>query len=239
MSEYMPEFAPVVVLAFLGTVLLSGLSMLVLLYAAIRRSSFFAACGAFALVAIVSGYALLLCAVSLSSTEKTLPVGGRKYFCEIDCHLAYSVANSSTSQVIGPELQQTVANGKFVIVRMRIWFDEHTISAHRGNSPLTPNRRRIVLVDDTGRNFAPSIEGEAAWHRVQGPGTPITEPLRPGESYTTDLVFDVPKDARGLRLLITDDDSEARLIIGHENSFLHKKIYLGLEAPATSNSTSR
>jgi hypothetical protein len=229
MSECTPLFAPVVVLVFLGTVLLSALSVLVLLYGAVRRSSFFAACGALAFSAVVSGYALLLCAVSLASTEKTLPIGARKYFCEIDCHLAYSVAGSSTSQVIGPELQQTVAKGKFVIVQVRTWFDEHTISAHRGNGPLFPNRRRIVLTDETGRSFAPSMEGETALHRVQGVSTPITEPLRPGESYTTDLVFDVPRDASHLRLLITEDDPETRLIIGHENSFLHKKIYMALD----------
>jgi len=52
--------------------------------------------------------------------------------------------------------------------------------------------------------------------------------LRPGESYTTDFVFDVPKDARGLRLLITEDDPETRFVIGHENSLLHKKICFGL-----------
>jgi hypothetical protein len=58
----------------------------------------------------------------------------------------------------------------------------------------------------------------------------LTQSLRPGESYFTDLVFDVPKDARGLRLLITEDDPETRLVIGHENSLLHKKIYLGIKA---------
>jgi hypothetical protein len=45
-----------------------------------------------------------------------------------------------------------------------------------------------------------------------------------------DLVFDVPKHTSGLRLLITEDDPETRLIIGHENSLLHKKIYLSLNS---------
>jgi hypothetical protein len=42
-------------------------------------------------------------------------------------------------------------------------------------------------------------------------------------------VFDVPKDARSLRLLVTEDDPETRLVIGHENSFLHKKIYFDVD----------
>jgi hypothetical protein len=116
------------------------------------------------------------------------------------------------------------------MVRVKTWFDEKTISAHRGNGPLTPNRRKVWLVDDTGRKFAPSPEGESALARMSGASTPLTQPLRPGESYTTDLVFDVPKNAQGLRLLITEDDPETRLVIGHENSLLHKKIYLGIES---------
>jgi len=53
-------------------------------------------------------------------------------------------------------------------------------------------------------------------------------PLRPGQSFEKDVAFDVRKDAPGLRLLITEDDPETVLIIGHENSRLHPKIYLGL-----------
>jgi hypothetical protein len=59
---------------------------------------------------------------------------------------------------------------------------------------------------------------------------PPTEPLRPGESYSTDFVFEVPKDAQGLRLLITEDCSETHFVIGHENSLLHRKIYFGVDS---------
>lgn len=230
MSEFMPHFAPVVVLLFLGTILLMGISFLVLFYGAARHSAFFAKLGAGSAIAIAAGYLLLLCGVSFASSDKILPPGGWKYFCEIDCHLAYSLEGAETAAALGPELQQISARGKFVIVRIKTWFDEHTISAHRGNGPLTPNRRKVVLVDDTGRSFAPSPEGEIALSRVSSGSTPLTQPLRPGESYTTDCVFDVPKDSRGLRLLITEDDPETRLVIGHENSLLHKKIYFGIDA---------
>jgi len=232
MSESTPHFAPIVVLMFLGTLALIALSVLVLFYGAVRRSGFFARLGAGAVFAVAAGYLLLLCGVSFASSDKVLPPGGWKYFCEIDCHIAYSVAGVKTAAALGPEMQQTQANGKFVIVRVKTWFDERTISAHRSNGPLTPNRRKVWLVDDTDQSFAPSPEGEATFSRIVGPSTPLTQALRPGESYTTDLVFDVPKDARGLRLLITEDDPETRLVIGHENSLLHKKIYLGIDAAA-------
>jgi hypothetical protein len=196
----------------------------------VRRSAFFAKLGAGAALTVVIGYLLLLSGVSFASSEEVLPAGGWKYFCEIDCHLAYSIANVQTTASLGPELQPVSAHGKFVIVRVKTWFDEHTISTHRGNGPLTPNRRKVVLVDDTSQSFDPSAQGQASFARLGGTSAPLTQPLRPGESYFTDFVFDVPKDARGLRLLVTEDDPETRFVIGHENSLLHKKIYFALDS---------
>jgi hypothetical protein len=236
MSEFTPHFAPIVVLLFLGTALLLGVSFLVLFYGAARRSSFFARLGVAAVLTIATGYLLLLTSVSFASREKVLPAGGWKYFCDIDCHLAYSLVGAQTAAALGPEMQQISARGKFVVVRMKTWFDESTISAHRGNGPLTPNARKVVLVDDTERSFALSAESQAVLARLGNSSTPITEPLRPGESYFTDFVFDVPKDARGLHLLISEDAPESRLLIGHENSLLHKKIYFDVDsAPALTN----
>jgi hypothetical protein len=233
MSEFMPHYAPVVVLLFLGTVLLMGASFLVLFYGAIRRSSFFTRLGGGAALTIAAGYLILLSGISFASSEAVLPPGGWKYFCEIDCHLAYSLIGVQTTAALGPEMQQVTARGEFVVIRVKTWFDERTISALRGNGPLTPNGRKVRLVDDAGRSFAPSLESQKAFARLTGFSTPLTTPLRPGESYTTDFVFDVPRDAGRLRLSITEDDPETRLVIGHENSLWHKKIYFGVDsAPA-------
>jgi hypothetical protein len=229
MSEFMPHFAPVVALLFLGTIFLIGASFLVLLYGAVRRSAFFTRLGGGAIVAIAAGYFLLLTGVSFASSEELLPAGGWKYFCEIDCHLAYSLIGVQTAATLGPEMQQLSAHGEFVVVRVKTWFDERSISAHRGNGPLTPNGRKVILIDDAGRKFGPSPEGQKAFTSLTKTSTPLTQPLRPGESYTTDLVFDVPRDARGLRLLIIEDDLETLLVIGHENSLLHKKIYFAVD----------
>src|SRR2546428_5084238 len=228
MVEFMPHLAPVVVLLFLGTIFLIGVSFLLLFYGAVRRSPLFTRVGGGAACTITAGYFILLTGVSFASSEVVLPAGGWKYFCEIDCHIAYSLIGMQTARALGPEMQQVSAHGKFVIVRVKTWFDERTIPAHRGNGPLTPNRRKVLLVDDTGHTYAPSPEGETVFSRMTGTPMPLTQPLRPGESYTTDFVFDVPQDARGLRLLITEDDPETRFVIGHENSLLHKKIYFGL-----------
>src|SRR5260370_6263576 len=97
MSEFMPHYAPVVVLLFLGTVLLIGASFLVLFYGAVRRSSFFARLGAGAALTIAAGYFILLSGVSLASSEEVLRPGGGKYFCVIDWQLAYSPIGPATT----------------------------------------------------------------------------------------------------------------------------------------------
>jgi len=238
MSEFTPHFAPVVVLFFLGTLLTVGICFLVLLYAAVRRSAFCAKLGGGAMLAIAAVYFLLLTGVSFASSEEVLPAGGWKYFCELDCHIAYSLVGTQTASALGPEMQQVTAHGEFVVVRVKSWFDERTISAHRGNGPLTPNARKVLLVDDAGQSFSPSPEGQTL-ARLTNNSTPLTHPLRPGESYLTNFVFDVPRDAHNLRLLITEDDPETQLVIGHENSLLHKKIYLAVDSAPMPANTSR
>ena len=230
MSEFTPPFAPIVVLLFLGSTLLLGVSLIVLLYGAARRSALFAKLGASAAITIGAGYFVLLSGVSIASTDKTLPAGGWKYFCEADCHIAYSIIGTQTATAFGPEAQRVSAHGRFIFVRLKTWFDERTISANRGNSTLAPNPRSAVLVDDNGREFEPSAEAQVAFARLGNASTPLTVPLRPGESYTTDFVFDVPRDASGFRLLIRDDAPETRLLIGHENSPMHKKTYFSLDS---------
>jgi hypothetical protein len=228
MTEAMPHFARIVVLLFLGAIFLTGVSLLVLLYGAACFSKRLAGIGGGCALIFAGCYALLLFGASLASSEKDLPPGGWKYFCEIDCHIGYSVSGVQTASVIGPETHQVAAHGKFVVVRLKVWFDEHTISPRRGNGPLTPNPRRVDLVDADGVKYDPSPEGEAEFARVSGEQTPLTQALRPGESFVTSIVFEVPKRARGLRFLITEDDPESHFLIGHENSPWHKKTYLAL-----------
>ena len=56
-----------------------------------------------------------------------------------------------------------------------------------------------------------------------GVGMPLDTALRPGESYTTELVFDLPEGAREPVLLVIESSTATRFIVGHENSPLHGK----------------
>ncbi len=156
----------------------------------------------------------LLLGFSLGSHETTLAPGEEKYFCEIDCHLAYAVVES----IAVPD-----ALAVHYTVTLRTRFDGTTISSQRPKDyPLQPSPRTVLVTDERGSRYA--VEPTA--------GTPLIASLIPGQSYTTELHFTVPSDAKGLRLLVsTTPGWPDRLLIGDENSWLHKKTYFQLETP--------
>jgi hypothetical protein len=177
----------------------------------------FARKGKFARLATVAAgigaviYFGLLFGFSAGSHETQLAPGQEKYFCEIDCHLAYSVAEVKT---------QAGASSKNYLVTVRTRFDPTTTSPNRPkDAALTPSPREVRLIDSAGKEYAP----------VASEGTSLVTPLKPADSYMTQFQFRVPKDASGLRLLVrTTPAWPDHLVIGDENSWLHKKTYFTL-----------
>jgi hypothetical protein len=202
--------APLQVLMFLGSATLAGILVLVIIYGAIRRRTWvkWPLLGLVIGVVIYMGLLLLFSAVS---NEKTLARGQEKYFCEIDCHLAYSVVDVK-------ELGTTNGLQDFVVI-LRTRFDESTVSAQRPkNAPLMPNPRTVQLVDRRGNTYKAG----------RPEGVPLGTPLIPGQAYTTMIKFEVPPNAEGLRLLITAPGGPVEFLIGNEMSLGHKKTYMGL-----------
>jgi len=123
-------------------------------------------------VALVLGYSVALMGASLASQEWTLPPGAEKYFCEIDCHLPYSVIEAKTAATIGTDASAVKAQGRFIIVSVRTRFDETTISRNRGDAPLMPWPRENFLLDGGGQSYSISETGQQAlplWARLAYP----------------------------------------------------------------------
>ena len=205
--------APLAVIAFLAAA--AGV-FLALAAAAIawfaRKPKFARAC----LLTVSAGaafYVALLLGFSFASRPKILARNQEKYFCEIDCHLAYSLLDVKS---------EPAAGATHYLVTIRTRFDETTTSPSRPKDvPLTPNARTVLLIDADGHPFQP----------VATAGTPLQTPLKPSDSYTTQLSFEVPPtiDPKSLRLLITTTPAwPDRVVIGDENSLLHHKTYFAL-----------
>lgn len=223
------------VLSLVGFCFVLLLTGLVFVHALARRKKARAVRALAAALALCVLYAGGTVAFSLASSERVLARGEEKYFCEIDCHLAYSVVGVRKAKTLGGPPQRLTAGGEFYVVTVRTRFDENTVSPRRGDAPLTPNPRAAAVFDGRGRRYEPSSEAQRVLEGSGAAGRPLSAPLRPGESYTTELVFDLPTDARDPVLLINESDVPTRFIIGHENSLLHKQTKFRIE-PQTGES---
>ncbi len=147
-------------------------------------------------------YVGLLIGYSSFSKEVALAPGAEKYFCELDCHIAYTVTDVKRS-------------GDKLTISLRTRFDERTIAPWRGDGTLSPSPRDIDVLDAAGHHYAPTATS----------GPQLTTPLRPGQSYNTEFTFQVPAAAAEPRLeVLTKGTFPERVLIGNENSFLHRKI---------------
>ena len=210
--------APIGALALLGTAFVLFLGAIVFAQSLVVRKRRRAKIVFVAELAIVIAYLAATLAFSFASRGQVLAQGEEKHFCEIDCHLAYSIVGTRASKTLGDPPNQLTTRGTFLVVTTKTRFDETTIASFRGNGLLYPNPRALVLTDDRGNRYEP----------VTQLGTP-TSPLRPGESYTTDVAFDLPAGAKAATLLINEASWETRLVIGHENSLLHKQTKFQLK----------
>lgn len=203
--------APLAALGFLGGAAGLLLAALVILAAAAMGKTTVARVVTRVAGLCALGYFALLLGFSLASRDMVLAHGQEKYFCEMDCHLAYSVVDVRTA---------TEGSLTRYTVTLRTRFDETTISSARPkDAPLTPAERTIRLQDDQGHEYGVAAEQ----------GTPLMTPLRPGDFYDSQLDFLLPKNSSGLRLLVqTRVAWPDHVVIGDESSWLHKKTYFRL-----------
>ena len=205
--------APLAVMAFLAAAAGTVLALAAAAIAWFARKPKFARICLLTVSAAAAVYAALLLGFSLASHPQILTRSQEKYFCEIDCHLAYSLLDVKT---------EPAAGSTHYVVTIRTRFDETTISPSRPkDATLTPSPRTVLLIAADGHRYQP----------VATEGTPLQTPLKPSESYTTQLAFEVPPtvDANALRLLITTTPAwPDRVVIGDENSLLHHKTYFAL-----------
>ncbi len=194
------------VLAFLGTIGGTGLLLLAAVWALVRRQDRTWKLAMIGAASLVAAYATALLGVAAVSRDRVLAAGEEKYFCEIDCHLAYHVAEA------GPD-----GDGRWKVTLVTR-FDPATTSPSRpAGAPLHPGPRVAILRLEDGREVAGAVTG----------GTPLGQALLPGESYQTTVAFLVPA-GKPAALLLEDAIPEGRFLIGHERSPFHGKVLLPL-----------
>jgi hypothetical protein len=89
--------------------------------------------------------------------------------------------------------------------------------------------RSIYLLDASYQRSDPSPAGQQALDATGQGGQPLSSELAPGGSFTRTVVFDLPKGSSHLALVVTHGLFPDLLVIGSEQSFLHKPTIIELQ----------
>jgi hypothetical protein len=106
--------APIGALLFIATAVALLLVTVVLLYALLRKKTLLRRLAFLTLATVAGVYVGLMLIFSWSSSDRVLLRGQEKYFCEIDCHLAYSVLDVRQTKSLGNPAQP--ASGMFYVI---------------------------------------------------------------------------------------------------------------------------
>lgn len=168
-----------------------------------------------------------LLATSLASDDRLLGWHHPKPFCGfyIDCHVSVSVEGVTTTPAIGEGAHRVTAEGMFYVVTLRY-------SSNAIRAPLSTGSPAATIRDDQGRMYSRASEAEAVLTSTLEHPAPLPRTLAPGESVTTQIVFDLPPEAPAPRLYVRQGFGIDRLVelflIGDEDSLLHRRTWFWL-----------
>lgn len=185
--------------------------------------------------AYVGAYATILVATSVTSHERTLPLGETKRFCGfyLDCHMGVAVERVDTMSSIGEPGNEIRAGGAFYVATLRV-------SSNAVRAPLRLESPRFVIVDREGFEYErlPPAEEKLAGALLAD----LEQTVAAGDSFTRTIVIDVPQGVRQPRLHVTMGGSLARLaelaIIGDEDALLHSPTLHALSSGSGLSSAS-
>lgn len=164
-------------------------------------------------------YFVMLIGFSLFGAEKTLAIGEAKEYCGfyLDCHMHTAVTDVRTAKSIG----NRTADGEFYIVTVKVFSDAR--------------RATLGLLNVTAKVF----DGDGnKYYRVEDaedqlpPQPRFEKQVSPVGSFEKEIVFDLPVDVKNPRLDLKEgyriDRVIEALVIGDEDSLLHKRNYFQL-----------
>ncbi len=162
-------------------------------------------------------YAIIFFISSIFSEEKTLALNEPKEFCGfyIDCHMHTAVSDVQKTKNFGGK----TAIGEFYIVKIKVSSDAKQVPLNL----ITPN---FEVVDADGNRF----QRDAS---LEKPEPNWEQKVPAGGSFEKEVVFDLPTEIKNPRLDVREgygiDHAIEAILVGDEDSFLHKRLYFKLE----------
>jgi hypothetical protein len=207
---------------FEGLLLLSVLGCTVALfflgYFLLRRQWVRAKRVLLALVSFLVLYAAVLLSSSLLSPQRMLAMRQDRCFDDW-CLSVERVVQRST---VGAAPSIVTAHGAFYLVTVRVSSRARAISQRALDV-------QIYLLDAKNQRYDPAPIGQQALDATGQGGQPLNSELAPGGSFTRTLVFELPQGSFQLALVVNHGLFPEVLVIGSEQSFLHKPTIIQLQ----------
>jgi hypothetical protein len=116
-----------------------------------------------------------------------------------------TVTSFEKTDSLGVEIQKVHPHGQYIILHIRM-------SNHARGIAQKPSEPRVSIIYDNVKPLQYSVDGQHALERLKGPQAPVDSRLELHQSLETELVFDVPSEARGLKAIIEEGPFITRLI---------------------------
>ncbi len=98
---------------------------------------------------------------------------------------------------LGIENQKLNPQGQFIILTIKM-------SNHARGIAQKPSEPRVHITDEKGNSYSFSVAGQKTLEKQIGEQIPVDERLELNQSLETQLVFDIPKAAKNLKILIEE-----------------------------------
>jgi Domain of unknown function (DUF4352) len=209
----MTIFDGVLILAVLGCILALGFLCFFLL----RRRWMRARRVLLVLFSFLALYAVVLLSVSLLSPQRVLAMHQDRCFDD----WCLSVEQVVQQPTVGAAPTIVTARGTFYLVTVRVSSQARGITQRALDA-------QIYLLDARGQRADPDPAGQQALDATGQGGQLLDSELAPGGSFIRTVVFDLPKGSSHLALVITHGLFPDVLVIGSEQSFLHRPTIIQL-----------
>ena len=154
------------------------------------------------LLAVVTVYVFLWAMFYFKATQQTVPL-----FTDI-CFDDWCVTVTSYEKT--EKIGNQAPFGQFVILTIIMKNKARRVAQK-------PSEPRVRIIDDNSNSWTTSIVGQQALENIQGHLFPIDHRLELNQSLETKLVFDVPKNAYNLKILIEEGPFITKLLLRSDN----------------------
>ena len=142
---------------------------------------------------VIAAYALFWAVLYVKSSDRTVPLGTDVCFDDW-CATVTGVENPAR---LGDESGGVRPNGHFIILHVKM-------SNHARGIAQKPSEPRIHIIDSQGRSWPASEAGQHLLEMTRGVQPALDARLELHQSIETQIAFDIPAGATGLRALIEE-----------------------------------